>query len=360
MVGLAIGMLASLVIMQVFATFESQKRATTGASDAMTNGNIALFKVGHDVQSAGYSLIPLSKSKGSPLLCTLPLYVDPVVVPLVKGLFPVTIIDNYLGSGSDAITVRYGDTVRGGTSTPIQGVAGPIITVESNFGCEIGNVTLVMKAAGNVCAVSRVRAMSAPPPPPVPPAVLPPETLTLNDPTDTESGGTLACLGGWHEVTYTVDLVKYNLQRQDLGNLAASSVEPAVAGIVNIQAQYGISAAPSSNDVVQWVDAVDGQANGNFGATMSRDERNRIKAIHIAIVTRDAKMEPSNVTGVCTTAQGTVNNGPCAWDDTGLAGAAPVINLNAIVPNWKQYRYRVFETVMPIRNVVFSQPILTP
>ena len=59
MVGLAIGMLATIVIMQVLSVFETQKRTTTGTADAQTNGNIALYNIERELQMAGYSLIPV-------------------------------------------------------------------------------------------------------------------------------------------------------------------------------------------------------------------------------------------------------------------------------------------------------------
>ena len=45
MVGLAIGMLATVIIMQVFSVFEAQKRTTTGTADAQTNGGIAIYNI---------------------------------------------------------------------------------------------------------------------------------------------------------------------------------------------------------------------------------------------------------------------------------------------------------------------------
>ena len=40
MVGMAIGLLTTLVIMQVFSAFEGQKRSTTGSADAQTSGGL--------------------------------------------------------------------------------------------------------------------------------------------------------------------------------------------------------------------------------------------------------------------------------------------------------------------------------
>src|SRR5512143_3307193 len=71
MVGLAIGMLASVIIMQVLSVFESQKRTTTGSADAQTNGNIALYDIQRDLQLAGYALFPYGQqaTADSPLEC---------------------------------------------------------------------------------------------------------------------------------------------------------------------------------------------------------------------------------------------------------------------------------------------------
>ena len=42
MIGLVIGMLLTLVIIQVMSVFEAQTRTTSGTADAQTNGGIAL------------------------------------------------------------------------------------------------------------------------------------------------------------------------------------------------------------------------------------------------------------------------------------------------------------------------------
>ena len=56
MVGVMIGLIATVVIFQVFAVSESQKRTTTGGSDAQQNGGFSLFQVERDIRMAGYGL----------------------------------------------------------------------------------------------------------------------------------------------------------------------------------------------------------------------------------------------------------------------------------------------------------------
>ena len=381
MVGLTIGMLATLVVMQVFSVFEAQKRATTGAADSLTNGNVALFKIATDLDKAGYSLIPTSLTN-SPLMCGTPLAtvrpvepisIDPAVTAQVTGISPVIITDGG-AAGSDSILIRYGDSLRGGAVATIQ--ANPVInpvTVQSNFACLLGDITLLIDNTGAVCDISQVIAPAPlPPPAPVIGTPTPATTVTLNAITNpaitpaTAVNGTLACLGTWHEVTYAVSAVSAAtslLVRQDL-SVPLAPVEPTVENIVNIQAQYGISATPGSNLIVQWVDAVDAQASGNWGVLMSRDERNRIKAVRVAVVARDAKIEATNVTNPCSSTTLPAPTGLCAWDATSAGPAivnpAPTISLAAGDPNWQRYRYRVFETILPIRSVIWAQPTLLP
>ena len=56
MIGLLIGALATLVIAQVFAFSEGQRRTTTNGMDAQVNGALALYTVQRDVRHAGYGM----------------------------------------------------------------------------------------------------------------------------------------------------------------------------------------------------------------------------------------------------------------------------------------------------------------
>ncbi len=56
MVAMVIGMLGVIVMMQVFAQFEGQKRTTTGGDDAISSGSIALYNLQRDIQQAGWGI----------------------------------------------------------------------------------------------------------------------------------------------------------------------------------------------------------------------------------------------------------------------------------------------------------------
>ena len=60
--------------------------------------------------------------------------------------------------------------------------------------------------------------------------------------------------------------------------------------------------------------------------------------------------EATDVTAACTDSGGAVvnANGPCVWADS-----EPVVDLSAN-PQWKRYRYRIYQTIVPLRNVIWA------
>lgn len=330
MVGLVIGMLVSIVIVQVLSTFEAQKNTTTGTADAQTNGSIALFSMGREIQQAGFALLPVTDS---PLECTTITFGGPSTNISITSITPITIVNGVAAPGvsaSDSITIRYGTSPSGGI--PAQITAAPVglaVPVQTNFGCAVQDVSLII--TGSTCAISRVSALTGA------------TSVTLEDTTAALSGANLSCLGAWNTVTYAIN--NGNLERNG---------QPSMSGIVNLQAQYGISAAglpstdPNFNQIAQWVDAV---------AVLNTTDRNRIKAIRIAVVARSPKMESTAVTIACNSLTAAAPAGLCAWEGS-VASPAPLIDLSANDPNWLRYRYRVFDTIIPLRNVMWSKDTL--
>lgn len=326
MVGLVIGMLVSIVIVQVLSTFEAQKNTTTGTADAQTNGSIALFSMGREIQPAGFALLPVTDS---PLECTTLTFGGTGIT----SISPITIVNGVAAAGvsaSDSITIRYGTSPSGGIPTQITAApVGLAVPVQTNFGCAVQDISLIV--TGSTCAISRVSALTGA------------TTVTLEDTTAAISGANLSCLGAWNTVTYAIN--NGNLERNG---------QPSMSGIVNLQAQYGMSAAglpstdPNFNQVAQWVDA---------GAVLSNIDRNRIKAIRIAVVARSPKIESTAVTTACNSLTAAQPTGLCAWEGS-ASSPAPAINLSASDPNWLRYRYRVFNTIIPLRNVIWSKDTL--
>ena len=343
LVGLVISLLVTLVIMQVFSVFEGQKRSTTGTADAQTNGNIGLYNVQRDVQLAGYGL-PVFAKTDSPLLCTTP-------SATANSLSPIIILDG--GTASDSVSVRYGSTPLGGVpvviaSAPTPTSAPMAVTVQNNMGCAAGDTALITSGTSCVlvegaAGVGGVRSITGT------------TNITLRDGAGVATGASIACLGSWRTYTYAVNSLK-QLTRSVTENGTTSTL-PNVAEIVNLQAQYGVSATATNNQVVQWVDA----AGATWGPTITPANRNRIKAVRIAIVARNGLLEKEDVTTACSSTTTANPTGLCAWDATSanptIASPAPTIDLSSIT-DWQKYRYRVFETIIPIRSMIWSKDAL--
>lgn len=339
LVGLVIGLLATLVIMQVFAAFEGQKRTTTGNSDAQTNGSIALFTLVRDIQMAGFGL-PVFDKVNPALKC------DPAVSAMTVDhdgngatpnidMFPISITDGG-ATGSDIVRVRYatdGATITSGVGFKVISKTGNDIGVDSNFGCNNGDSVLL--SAGATCSMTRVNDAGL---------AGHPLQITLTSGAGATVGGSLACMGQWNQFTYTV--ANNQLQRNDA---SSTTVTPIVPDVVRLKAQYGISADPKSNQIALWVSATGVWATpGVTSATCdaSNANRNCIKAVHVAIVARNGLLEKTNVTTAA----------PLAW--AAIAGSTtPTINLSADT-DWQRYRYRVYDNIIPLRNMIWSKNTL--
>jgi type IV pilus assembly protein PilW len=219
----------------------------------------------------------------------------------------------------------------GGIPIKISGVTGAVVSIDNNLGCAVGDVALI--TSGSSCAISSVIAKTDI------------NQITLKAAPGVTIGS-IACLGGWNETVFAVDK-----------NTLVENGAATVAGIVNIQAQYGISATANDNQVTEWVDA----GGATWGAP-SVANRNRIKAIRIAVVARNGLLEKENVTSVCSSVTEALPTGLCAWEGS-EDNPAPAIDLSKNTdgtnnPDWKRYRYRVFETIIPMRNLIWSKDTL--
>ena len=349
MVALAIGLLTTLVIMQVFSVFEGQKRTSTGTADAQTNGSIALYTMGRDLQMAGYGLLPVTDS---PIECTPAPTIDagaynqPVTTTGARinlDLSPVIITDGgALAGASDSISIAYGTNTMGGVPTLISAMVGNTATVDNNLGCRVCDIALITNGA--ICTATTVVGPTAPAttcPNAAFPAFSTTTTLVLQDVVGVAAGANLACLGTWNRIVY----------RTNNSNLETNNL-PTIAGIVNIQAQYGISAAANSNVITQWVDAT--AATGWNAPTTAN--RNRIKAVRVAVVARNGLLERDIVSTACSSTTTAAPTGVCAWEGSALS-PAPTIDLSNDA-NWANYRYRVFETIIPLRNMIWARETL--
>lgn len=380
LVGMAVGVVTIVVIMQSFASFEGQKRTTTSSSDALENGLIALQAIESDARSAGYGLVT---PKG--LACTSMFYYEQGLVDLgtvaTVSIAPVTVVDGG-ASGSDMLTFTaatspiagmpsklnadmstaksdaeidnsVGFTVdrdlylvaqpinspgTGVTALPCARMAYTELCTNGN-GVEIACAGKTFLSAGS--PVAKFNTSSA--------SYFPAGGYPMNSSYVINIGSGLNGGAGFVRSRYAVS--GSDLMQADVSHMIAQNSVAIASNIVNMQVQYGVApvnTAPgvSSPAVNCWTNASGNgcSAEQTWDAPSAADIM-RIKAIRIALVARSSLPEkPSTAGGSC---DATPSTGVQSWS------GGPTIDLSADA-NWRCYRYRVYQTVIPLRNVIWA------
>lgn len=358
MVGLAIGMLAMVVVMQVYSQSEGQKRTTTSGADAQTNGAIALTMLERDVRNGGWGM-GVTQYSGCDTMYT---YCDGSdACGGAEGaianfsMAPIVITDG--GTRPDTITAQYyADPNIGAFRLPTNTVVSENmpapsseLDVNSTEGCNEGDLMLV--AQDGKCTLMQVTQVQN-------------QALKIQHNKGTNGiynpaasfmnannwpqytvGASLTCFAGATSApqfkrTYAINSALRQLVRSD--NAADSSANQEVVSpeIVDLQAEYGVAAA-GSQTVSSWV-----AATGTTWANPSNANRNRIKAIRIAVVARSAQYEKPATDGTC---NATTTAKAAAWSTWAT------FNTANYPPDWKCYRYKVYETIVPLRNVLWGK-----
>ncbi len=351
MVGMVISLLGVLIVLQVFAAFEGQKRTTTSGSDAQTNGAVAIYTVERDVRMAGYGF-----SIPDALGCKINRSFNGTTLPPLS-LAPVTITQ---GVGGLPDTIEILSSSKGSWSIPARVTTDHPATATNFFlnttlGMAVGDL-LIAYEPGKDCTLLQVTGIpngnvqihhqnTSPWDPPGGQNIFPSSGYS--------AGATLFNLGSLIDHVYSLD-ANSNLTFSDYNSSTnTSNVQSLLPDIVNLQAQYGFDTrAGTQTDarVDTWSDAmIDADSSGTVG---SSGDIGRIYAVRLAIVARSAVKEKADSSGTCVTTTTTSVNMPSWSGGTIDVSKNPDGTAN---PDWQCYRYKTFETVIPLRNLIWRQ-----
>ena len=346
LVASAIGIIASLAIFQVFAVFEGQKRTTTSGGEAQTSGTLALYTIERELRQGGYGF-------NTPDLvgCTLQGWDQQAGAALA----PSTLVPAFVtpGAGStpgvagapDTIAVAYGNS--DALPAPVSILIGSlgvnddfIKTVNALYGFQPGDLVVIAEP-GKPCTLAQVNQ--------IPPAtgdntklnlqagtyVSPYTGATLNTRYNNPAGlGTAYTTNGKvYNIGPTFTNKVYSVQNGQLVSqaLGAAAATPLFDNIVHLQAQYG---KDTNNDgTVDVFDEITPASTAAWAAVL---------ALRIAVVSRSSLYEKDEVSPA------TIR----LWDDSAASPTTtgPVWTLTA---DERHYRYKVFQTVIPLRNMIW-------
>ena len=415
MVGMTIGFIALIVIVQTMSVFDTHKTTTTAAADAQENGLLALSAIERDIRRAGagfnhnlgmrcqalYSYREARSGDGAPVrvgaAAPFPVVVEDgpvndrvsvkVASYLEGGVAPTLLAEPMAITPGPALQfiVRRGFEFRGAPRPKTDDPPADIIMVvdqdpvrDAPTGADVVRCTLMQVSSVAVDPLGRtVITVQNGPPGKEPEFNAPHAFMAANnwpgfgartDPPYEKNSRILSLgqtmLGGIVQTTYEIN-GNSGLQAVASGGSAVDGTEVLASDVVALQAQYGLSTTPQSREITQWVNpsgptwgsaALNPQEDAPVPSAVI-DNRMRIKAVRIAVVARSGKREGDVVTTPCAenNAPAASNHGPCSWTDDSAASPAPAIDLRAAPGDteWQHYRYRVYQTVIPMRNLLW-------
>lgn len=357
LVGMTVGFVVTVIIYQVISTYEGIKRSTTSGADTQQNGIFSLSSLERDVRAAGWGIPTAAIMPCTTYLTYYSTGAASGAVPNFPNA-PVRITDGGAAAGaSDSITMLWGTSIRSNVRNALlQNVtANPPGTTVANLQpttsvgmSSVGGFVWLTDDAGN-CALTRITASVTNPASTTTvilshesgtgtatqPVYNPPgDYMTANGwPASYTSNPRIFDVGTLTQRTYSV--VAGSLVSRDF--FSSTTQTELANNVVSLKARYGISDV-GSQVVNNWVSAT------GAWASPSTEDLKRIKAVRVAVVVRSPLKEK-------------LKSGATACDITTVAPASweggPAIDLSSDT-DWRCYRYRSFETVVPLRNVLWA------
>lgn len=347
MVAMVIGLIATIVMFQVFSASEERRRATTGAGDTQSIGNITLLNLQNQIAQAGYGFVPSGDNVAMSLFgCQVELRPSRFVL---QNFAPVVINHPDIPAGdlnTDTLLIVYGAGT--GSQEGAFLIHGGLQSIDDGSGSVKQEFMYSLPSNSTYHNNDMVIA--------VPSAIHPgcqTNTVTIGEarvPTNERgyihadegmgvSGGFLYNLG---PMPGTTDLSPEQVPHARAYRVVNSRL---------MECDLMVSANGCSDTGGDWVeiapDIVSLRAeyrwdNGTFNQNTPNGVRRycgfaQIRGIRLVIVTRHPQLNKGDVT----------TQAP-AW--AGDANAPVVLTADS---QWQQYRYTTFETLAPIRNVLW-------
>jgi type IV pilus assembly protein PilW len=364
LVAMMIGLIGVVMITQVYIVNENYKRSTTSAGGAQTNGALALYTIEREARMAGWG-IAWSGALGCSTIqwsyngaYSNPPQAGGTLAPLVVA--PVVITDG--GAGPDTITIMYGndsERVIPATLTKSMPQASSELEVDNPQGFSDNPGDLILMVNGTTCAMEQVTQVQLS-------AGHLQHNPGVNAPYNPSGGGSLlpAFPAGSqvydfgrptvnvYSIANTAQVANRSLQIANLFTATSSTVVPGytptpapiVRNIVDLQAQYGKDNGVDNLTVKSTTFvANDGRVDSYDIVTPTTGaEWQQVLSVRIGLLAQSDNYEKPATPG-----------GPCTATTVAPTWAGGTFNVPGGLPSC--YRYRVFETVVPLRNMIWRQ-----
>ena len=365
MVAMVIGLLGVIVMMQMFERYEQQKRTTTGGDDALSAGAIAINGLQREIQHAGWGLTNIQV-----IGCSL--------TNLISGgtaiaLRPVTI--NPTGITGDAntdtlliITGNGNGTVEGDLINSQPAAGDPALSASYPNVYDVQASAMFSAAVSGPSAVPADRVFAAPGTRANACSLAMTQVTGINRPNVGVTTGVAGMMGGRLYNLGSAPRVHVYAIRSgnltvcdyvardcaaDTSAMTTAQINalwvPIAENVVSMRAEYGLdtTATPMDGVVDTWAGTISAASARSGAAFNGACAIMRVPAVRLVLVARSSQPEKTldwpNLT------QHVTANTPI-W----IGSATAPISLpdpNGTWPTWRDFRYRVFQSVIPLRNI---------
>jgi type IV pilus assembly protein PilW len=363
MVGVLIGLIGCVVIFQMYATAESRKRSVASGSDMDISARLGLMTMERDIQLAGYGFGTGASSTagvGNVLGCTVTAFDNMRGAGLQDYNFPlapVIILDGVGGAPDTIITLR-GNSGFVVAPKIIDGSAATTKKLKADTGGRAGIlrgdlVVAVTYNPGLACAMYEITGDTNA------------DQLTYDHGTGnylTAAGVSKAARynkGGGVAFALTGEGSLFNLGNNPVRNiwtiadnklavandLMGGTTQEAADLIIDLQAEYGVDGANG--------EVIDGMITENEwtnAAPADPAQWAQLLAVRFALLARSTQYETIKVT----TDNPRWSGGDFTMRDINGAADSNPGGTTGDVNNWRNYRYNVVESVVPVRNTIIG------
>lgn len=351
LVGIAIGLVCVLVILQLLSSWEQRKRTTTSGTDAQISGTLGSFSLDRDLRLAGYGFGQAADDvMGKCTLGSTRIGLGAIDF----GLRPVSISQDPDPAKPDTISVMYGNSPIFVTSQPLLSSAAEAKTLKSRDGFLKGDVMLIAGNTPVVCRLVEITELSIA------------DAVTVkHEATSYTTAAGIAKSAEWNVAggtgatfttgrvfnfgpapvrsVWTVNTTTHTLTRYNSLAEGSDKAVDVASDVVTLKAQYGIDA--NNNGVID---------NNEWTATTTAGtDWTKVRALRFAMLIRSRQFERPDTNGgnpVTPTVPAWSGSDQNPFVMSTLDGTS-----GSDAPNdWRNYRYRIYEETVPLRNMIWG------
>jgi type IV pilus assembly protein PilW len=357
LVGIIIGMVGLLVIFKTVAIWDNNTRTTVSGGDSQVAGTLAMFNLERDIKQAGMGF---GAAPAGVMGCT---------VAGVDGgrnlnfpLRPVTITAG-AASAPDTITVLAGNSSFFVENALIRGSTANTKQLKDTTGFRAGDVAVLAPRTGTDCELIQITANGdanrvsvehrtgeyVPDPAYQAASAVARYNVAAGTAGTYVPGGIMFNLGAAPQRNIWSITGGRVLGRVD--DMQGTNSLEVSDGVINMKALYGVDA--DNNNII---------SNAEWVAAAPADWT-RVRAVRVALLVRSSQFEKPVLgsSGAVASPPTPTSRNP-AWfggdflmtnvDDTSSADSHT--DTDVVPTNWRFYRYRVYEKVIPLRNMIWG------